>query len=159
MSIERAKVQPRLEFLYTSIFDVEPALEIGFTQYGLRRIIPISGGRFEGERLSGEVVPSGAADWQMLRKDGVLEVEARYVFKTHDGALIYVRNEGILQAPAEIMGELAAGECPEPDRYCFRTHPRFETSEESYTWLTQLFVVAVAEIRKNQVLVTAYSVS
>jgi hypothetical protein len=159
MGIERVNIQPGFEFLYTSVFDIESPIDLGFTQYGLRRILPISRGRFEGDKLSGEVVPGGAADWQILRNDGVLEVEARYTFKTHDGALIYVRNEGILRAPAEVLGELAMGGCPSPDRYYFRTHPRYETSHASYKWLTQLIAVAVAEVRKNQVIITAYSVT
>jgi hypothetical protein len=158
VSIDRVNIKPELELLYVSYFDIEAALDIGSSQYGLRRIIPITGGRFEGERLSGEVLPGGA-DWQILRKDGVLEVEARYVFKTDDGALIYVRNEGVLRATMEVLGKFVSGEYPPPDSYYFRTCPRFETSHESYTWINQILCLAVAEVRKAKILITVYSVT
>ncbi len=158
MSIDRVNIKPELELLYASYFDIETALDIGSSQYGLRRIIPIAGGRFEGERLSGEALPGGA-DWQILRKDGVLEVEARYVLKTDDGALIYVCNQGILRASMEVLGKFVSGEYPPPQNYYFRTCPRFETSHESYTWINQILSVAVAEVRKDRILITVYAVT
>lgn len=158
MPIERVNIKPELELLYVSYFNIEAALDIGTIQYGIRRIIPITGGRFEGQKLSGEVLPGGA-DWQILRKDGVLEVEARYVFKTDDGALIYVRNEGILRASMEVLGKFLSGEYPPPENYYFRTYPRFETSHDSYTWINQIVSLGVAEVRNAMVLITVYSVT
>ncbi len=70
------------------------AQELGDTPLGRRRIIGITGGQFFGERLSGRVLPGGA-DWQVIRGDGVADLDARYTLETSDGALIYVRNKGI----------------------------------------------------------------
>jgi hypothetical protein len=67
--------------------------ELGDTPQGRRRIIGITGGSFRGERLSGRVLPGGA-DWQVIRADGVADLDARYTLETADGALIYVRNHG-----------------------------------------------------------------
>jgi hypothetical protein len=53
---------------------------------------------FLGERLSGRVLPGGAA-WQVIRADGVASLDARYTTETADGALIYVRNRGYRQDP------------------------------------------------------------
>lgn len=41
--------------LFTLFIALHPTLELGQTPAGRRRILPVSGGHFSGERLSGEV--------------------------------------------------------------------------------------------------------
>jgi hypothetical protein len=115
--------------------------ELGETPHGRRRIIPITGGEFAGERLSGRVL-GGGADWQIVRHDGVAELEARYTLQTSDGALIYVSNTGYRHGPEEIIRKLAAGEAVPPSAYYMRTTPRFETGDERYAWLNRIVCVA-----------------
>src|SRR6185503_7853380 len=98
----------RLQPLFRAEITLAPAQELGDTPHGRRRIIPITGGGFRGERLSGRVLPGGA-DWQLIRPDGVAQLEARYTLETADGVLIYVRNDGYRHGPAEVMRQLAAG--------------------------------------------------
>lgn len=69
-------------------------LRIGPSSHGLRQLIPITGGEVSGPMLDGEIVPGGA-DWQLVRPDGVVELDARYTVRASDGALIHVRNRGI----------------------------------------------------------------
>ena len=52
----------------------------------------------------------GGADWQYVRGDGVLELEARYSIRTKDGTEIAVTNRGMRRAPPEIMDRLSRGE-------------------------------------------------
>jgi len=83
------------------IFKTEPAwiakvtigetIVLGDSKRGVRRVVPITGGTFEGPGIHGEVLPGGA-DWQLVRPDGVTELYARYLLKTHDGYLIQVIN-------------------------------------------------------------------
>jgi hypothetical protein len=94
-----------------------------------------------GERLSGRVLPGGA-DWQVIRADGVAELDARYTLETGDGALIYVRNRGFRHGPAEVLKRLAAGENVDPAQYYMRTTPLFETGDERYAWLNRMVCVA-----------------
>jgi hypothetical protein len=54
---------------------LNPALVVGETSHGTRRIIPITGGNFEGPKMKGEIL-DGGADWQIIRKDGGSELEA-----------------------------------------------------------------------------------
>jgi hypothetical protein len=70
-------------------------ISIGESKYGMRNIIPITGGSFSGQRLNGSVVPGGA-DFQ-LTPDGSadLQLDARYTLRTGDGELIAVRNCGV----------------------------------------------------------------
>ena len=118
-----------------------PAQELGDTPRGRRRIIPITGGSFAGERLSGRVLPGGA-DWRVIRADGVAELEARYTLETSDGALIYVRNDGYRHGPPEVLRRIAAGEAVDPTLYYMRATPRFETADPRYAWLNRTVCVA-----------------
>jgi hypothetical protein len=116
---------PRLEFIFAARVNVDAPLDLGDVGKGGRRIVAITGGDFSGPRLRGAVL-SGGADWQVLRSDGVAELEARYTLRTDDGALIYVRNHALRHGPAEVMVALAAGRPVAPDTYYFRGAAFFE---------------------------------
>jgi hypothetical protein len=130
-----------LQRLFKAEITLAPPQELGDTPQGRRRIIGITGGRFSGERLSGRVLPGGA-DWQVIRADGVAELDARYTLETNDGALIYVRNRGYRHGPADVINKLASGQSVDPALYYMRTTPRFETGEARYAWLNRIVCVA-----------------
>jgi hypothetical protein len=135
-----------LEKLFRAEITLAPPQELGDTPRGRRRIIGITGGRFSGERLSGRVLPGGA-DWQVIRADGVADLDARYTLETEDGALIYVRNRGLRHGPPEVLRQLAAGEAVDPARYYMRTTPLFETGDARYAWLNRIVCVATGARR------------
>lgn len=130
-----------LEFLLRARVELAPVQDLGDTPLGRRRIIAITGGRFEGPRLRGTILPGGA-DWQVIRPDGVTFVEARYTLETADGALVYVQNSGYRHGPADVIARLVAGEDVDPSLYYFRTTPWFETSAAQYDWLNRCVCVA-----------------
>jgi hypothetical protein len=131
---------PKLEFIFEARVTVEPPQELGDVGKGRRRIVPISGGEFSGPDLCGEVLPGGA-DWQIVRSDGVAELEARYTLRTDDGALIHVRNHALRHGPPEVMAALAAGRPADPQSYYFRGATFFETSAPPYAWLSRHIIV------------------
>jgi hypothetical protein len=151
-------VEPSLRLLYTSSVQVGQPMVVGATPYGERRIIPIKGGSFAGPRLSGKILPGGA-DWQVIRTDGIAELEARYTLETDDGALIYVLNQGIRSGSKEVMGRLARGEKVHPSEYYFRTRPVFETGAPKYQWLHRIVAVATGERLPDDVIITVYEVT
>ena len=155
MTIKAVSVEPHPELWYHSSFALGPAIEIGRTSSGWRRIVPITGGTFEGQRLAGRVLPGGA-DWQRLREDGVLEARARYVLETRDGARIDVENAGLLHAPPDVMAQLASGDAPPPESYYFRSTPRFETAHPSYLWLSRQIAVACGEVSTEGIHISVY---
>ncbi|HYY61230.1 MAG TPA: DUF3237 family protein, partial [Burkholderiales bacterium] len=106
----------RLEPLLRAEITLAAPQELGETPHGRRRIIAITGGSFRGERLAGRVLPGGA-DWQVLRADGVAELDARYTLETDDRVLIYVSNFGYRHGPADVLARLAAGEAVDPALY------------------------------------------
>ena len=140
----------RLEPLLRAEITLAPPQELGETPHGRRRVIAITGGSFRGEKLSGRVL-AGGADWQVIRADGVAELEARYTLETSDDALIYVRNFGYRHGPADVLARLAAGEAVDPSLYYMRTTPRFETGAERYRWLNRLICVATGARRAASV--------
>ncbi|HSA72065.1 MAG TPA: DUF3237 domain-containing protein [Burkholderiales bacterium] len=131
----------KLQPLFRAEITLAAPQELGETPQGRRRIIAITGGRFAGERLSGRVL-AGGADWQVIRPDGVADLDARYTLETSDGALIYVRNRGYRHGSPETMRRLAAGEAVDPSLYYMRTTPRFETGDARYAWLNRIVCVA-----------------
>ena len=136
-------VIPSLERLFRAVVEIAAPLSVGVTPLGERRIIPIIGGRFEGERLAGDVLPGGA-DWQLVRPDGTALLEARYTLRTRDGALVYVRNRGVRSGSPEVLARLARDEAVDPASYYFRTVPQFETGAPLYAWLNDLVAVGSA---------------
>ena len=131
----------KLEPLLRAEITLATPQELGETPHGRRRVIAITGGSFRGERLAGRVLPGGA-DWQLIRADGVAELDARYTLETVDRSLIYVRNFGYRHGPADVMRRLMAGDPVDPSLYYMRTTPRFETGAERYRWLNGLICVA-----------------
>ena len=121
--------------------ELEPMLHLGPTPYGDRRIVPIAGGRFEGPRLAGRIIPGGA-DWQVVRADGVADIEARYTLETAAGERILVRSEGLRHGPEEVIAALARGEPVDPARYYFRTVIRFETSAPALSWMNRMLTIS-----------------
>lgn len=148
-------VLPALEFIFEARVTVDAPLDLGDVAKGGRRIVPITGGDFSGPRIRGNVVPGGA-DWQVLRHDGVAELEARYTLRSDDGALIYVRNHALRHGPPEVIAALAAGRPVDPASYYFRGTVFFETSASQYTWLTKHFVVCSGEREPANVKVKFY---
>jgi hypothetical protein len=147
----------RLEPLLRAEITLAAPQELGDTPHGRRRVIAITGGSFRGERLSGRVLPGGA-DWQLIRADGVAELDARYTLETVDRALIYVRNFGYRHGPADVLQRLAAGEAVDPSLYYMRTTPRFETGAERYRWLNGLICVASGARRAASVELEVFAV-
>jgi hypothetical protein len=88
-------VVPGYEFICELEARLEAPVVIGVTPAGLKRMVPITGGCFEGPLLRGTGVPGGA-DWQYQRSDGVCVLEAIYLLRTDDGVTIQVRNHGRL---------------------------------------------------------------
>lgn len=123
----------------TLTVDFRGILPIGQTPAGLRRIAPVTGGRFDGERLSGAV--QGGADWVINRADGVMLIDVRLTLKTDDGALVYLTYQGRFLAEAEPMSRLARGAVLDPSEYSLAVVARFEASDERYRWLNDAIVV------------------
>jgi hypothetical protein len=147
---------PQPELVAELEAEVGPPLSVGRGVAGERRIVPILGGRIAGPRLTGEVM-AGGADYQLIRADGVAEIEARYTLRLEDGALVYVVNRGLRHAAPEDMARLLRGEPVPPERVYFRTAPAFETAAPAHAWLTRGLFLGLGERRPDSVRVRIFA--
>jgi Protein of unknown function (DUF3237) len=117
---------PTFEYVMTVVAKIDAPIAMGKTPQGDRRVVPISGGDFDGPNLKGAIMPGGE-DWQLVRPDGVTELDARYWLKTDDGVIIRVRNRALaVPAPA------GSG-----DRSAVRCAPEFDAPIGKYDWLNK----------------------
>jgi len=130
--------------LFSMRLAVDALLAVGGPQGNGRRIGGISGGTFEGDRLSGTVMPGGT-DWQMLRGDGAVQLDARIVLKTDDDALIAMTYVGLRHGLPDVLERLNRGEPVDPGDYYFRIVPSFATSDPRYDWLNRVVAVATGQ--------------
>jgi len=144
--------------LMTMHVKVGTPLNVGAVPHGTRRTAPLGGGTFEGPRLRGTILPGGSADWQLLRSDGVLEMDLRFTLQTGDGALISMRSFGLRHGPPEVMAAIGRGETVDPSTYYFRTMPRFETAHPAYMFLNRLIAVATGDRRPEGPIYTIHEV-
>src|ERR1700752_2913351 len=136
------------------IGEVTSAGEIGT---GVRRIISIVGGEVKGEGINGTVFAFGA-DFQIIRPNELIELEAKYAFETDDGAVVYVENKGLRFGPVDLLQKLKRGEPVDPKLIYFRTVPKFETGAEKYRWLMEHIFVPPAARHADRVVIDAHMV-
>ncbi len=150
--------QPGLEFCFRISVDVTGGIhEPGKTAKGIRKVVPITGGTFEGPNIKGKIVPGGY-DWQLLRADGVVEIDARYMLETDDGDLITLTDTGLRHGRPEVMQRLAKGEEVDASAYYFRSIPVFETGNPQLAWLMQSVFIATGTRKPKHVFIDVWRV-
>lgn len=77
---------------------VEPPVPLDADSMGPVRLVRIAGGTVSGT-LSGMVLPGGT-DWQQVRADGSVEIEARYLLELADGVRVELQSRGLRCAGA-----------------------------------------------------------
>jgi len=149
------QLSTRYVFTITArIGEVTSAGEIGT---GVRRIIPIIGGEVKGEGINGKVCPFGA-DFQIIRPNELIELEAKYAFETDDGAVVCVENKGLRFGPVDLLQKLKRGEPVDPKLIYCRTVPRFETGAAKYRWLMETLFIGSAARHADRVVIDVHRV-
>jgi hypothetical protein len=128
---------------------LHPIQDIGVTPLGHRRVVPVSGGTFLGERLRGIVLGHAGNDWLLTRADGSFQQDVRLTLQTDDGALIMMSYRGVRHSSPEVASRMASGEQLPRDQYYLRTAPFFETGSPRYAWLNTIVSVGVGERLPN----------
>ena len=144
------------EYVFTITVTIGSVTSAGDLGHGVRRIIPITGGDVRGD-ISGKVCAFGA-DFQIIRPNELIELEAKYAFETDDGAVVYVENKGIRFGPFELLQQLKRGEPVDPKLIYFRTVPKFETGAEKYRWLMQNLFIGSAARHADRVVIDVHQV-
>lgn len=135
--------------VWHAVVDIAERQPWGLGPRGERWGVPILGGHFWGgpgfEALHGQVC-AGGADRQTLRPDGIKELDALYEMRTHDGAVLTVHNQVLID------------ETVEPERYA-RSCIRVSAPQGPHDWLNRrLFVGTLHVLRpaRQAVLVRGY---
>ena len=128
--------------LFRLLITLHPTLELGRTPAGGRRIFPVSGGHFEGDRLKGEVSPLIGSDLLLARGDGTSQQDVRLLLVAEDGGLILMTYRGVRRASPAVDQRLANGETVDASEYYLRTTPYFETAAPALAWLNGIVTVA-----------------
>lgn len=136
----------RFQPLFTVQFQTSPQIVGDVPQGYFRRAGVIASGSFQGERLSGKVLPGGG-DWLFRRSDGVIHIDVRAMLESDSGEVIYMTYTGRLKAGADIEDRLARGETIEPHEIYFRTAVQFETAANRLSWLNDIVAFGIGHRR------------
>jgi hypothetical protein len=145
------------KYVFTLTVRIGEVTSAGETGHGVRRIIPILGGEVRGAEVNGKVCAFGA-DFQIIRPNELIELEAKYAFETDDGAVVYVENTGIRFGPVDLLQKLKRGEPVDPGLIYFRTVPKFETGSDKYRWLMQNLFIGSAARHADHVVIDVHQV-
>jgi hypothetical protein len=156
-SQDRAAAPPKLELVFTLRAQLGAPQVLGQFPEGTRRMIPVTGGTFEGPGIKGKILPGGA-DWQVIHADGFTEVDAQYVLETDRGERIHVRNTGMRHGPADVIARLNAGERVDQSQIYFRTAPVFDTAAPGLQWMRRAIFICVGERYPDEVVIRFYRV-
>ncbi|MEU9555864.1 DUF3237 domain-containing protein [Streptomyces fumanus] len=141
---------PALDFVFEIRAEVAAPLHIGHGDGERTVFIPITGGSVDGPRLRGTVLPGGG-DWNSTRGE-VSELEARYLIRAEDGAVIDIVNRGYYRpdpgSADQFDGELRVAEAG----HYFRTSPVFRTDAPAHRWLAGTVFVGLARTEGEQVI-------
>lgn len=145
---------PLMTLTLTVAFD--KMTSVGKTPAGLRRIAPVTGGTFVGERLRGAVI--GGADWVINRPDGVMVIDVRLTLETDDGASIYLTYQGRFLASPDAMARFNRGAVLERSEYSLAVTAKFECGDARYAWLNDTVAVGTGEQTKSGPVYTLFEV-
>lgn len=128
------------------------------TSRGLRRMVPINGGRLNGPAMRGRVL-AGGADFQLILAEGTeSHLDARYVIELDDGSRLFVINRALRVAAPEIAEQLRQGKAVDPDRVYFRCQPSIEAASPAWQWLNACQIVGTGQRLPDKVLLSLYRV-
>jgi hypothetical protein len=143
--------------MFAMRLDVGPLQIVGAAPGSFRRIGVVSGGSFEGERLSGRVL-DGGNDWQTVHSDGSTMLNVRLVLRTTDDALICMSYQGLRHGPTDVIARVEKGESVDPSAYYFRIAPIFETSSAKYGWTNRIIAVGAGFRRSDGPIYSVFEV-
>ena len=137
---------PQLEHAFSISIDLTGLKWVKPTSQGATRAaIYAASGKVEGPRLNGKVIPMSGGDFPLVRPDGVIDFDARYLLEADDGAVIYMQNRGYRWGSDEVMAKMARNEPVRADEYYMRVSPKFDAPAGPHEWLSKHVFVGVAE--------------
>ncbi|RMY46489.1 hypothetical protein D0865_09253 [Hortaea werneckii] len=170
---------PSLQFLFHLECDMEDFHHIGQGPFGNRSTVIVSnpliqslddqtsltlsqfkGGRFEGPRMRGTILPGGG-DWEIVQDHDDIQtahLNTRYNLQTHDGAIIYIQTTGTRTGKRSVLEKLGEDKSISPDQFRMRLNLTLETGDSRYSWVNDGVFIASSGRSGTQVIYDAYQV-
>lgn len=130
------------------VFDYEilqkEDVEITGTASGDILISPTSGGRFDGPRMRGEMLPVGLG--LCYTHGAANDIRSSTLLRTDDGCDILMHMEAVYDVDPETEERLIRGEAVDPDSYYYKGRVSFETGSPKYQWLQRRLCVCECAI-------------
>lgn len=129
-------------------FTLEATFDLGMfhaTSAGEKGFLRVGGGNVTGPKLQGTLADQ-AGDWPVLRPDGIVESDARYMIRAADGEQIYMRSRGYLRA--DDIEAFRAGS-PTAGSLYYRCALQFDTSVGPHQWLTRSVFVGSGRLTRE----------
>ncbi|WP_338703022.1 DUF3237 domain-containing protein [Streptomyces sp. Q6] len=133
---------PALTFAFEIRAHLEPSLHIGHGDGEVTEFTPIVGGTVDGPLLRGTVL-AGGGDWSSTRGE-VCELDARYLLRAEDGAVIDVVNRGYYRPAPDVPDQFDGDLQVTHAGHYYRTHPVFRTDARAHRWLAETVFVGLA---------------
>ncbi|HKO27268.1 MAG TPA: muconolactone Delta-isomerase family protein [Solirubrobacteraceae bacterium] len=149
---------PGLTPVYRLEATVGEPIDLGDTDHGRRRIIPLTGGSVIGPTINGELLPGASADWQTVLSDGTALGDIRYTLQTEGGDVLYVRSQSVRHGSPDVLDRLARGEDVDPSEYTFRASTHIETAAAELDWLNKGVFMSVGGRLPSRVMYETYLV-
>jgi hypothetical protein len=156
-ALETTLAAPALARFADLSVHVAAPIEVGAVGHGSRRLIPIRGGTCVARDWSARVL-EGGADFQLIVNERMATLQARYVLETDAGDRIYVQNDAVRTAQADVMARLVRGEPVDPALVYFRCVPRFEVSAPSLAWMMERLFIGTGARRPDEVVMRFFEV-
>lgn len=138
---------PQMEYAFSIALDLTGFRRVSPSAMGEQRAaVYAAGGTIDGPRLKGTVVPMSGGDFPLIRPNGVIDFDARYLLEADDGAIIYMQNRGYRWPRSqEIANRMNRDEAVNWNDYYMRVTPKFDAPAGRHEWLSQHVFVGVAE--------------
>lgn len=138
--------EPQFEYAFTISIELAGIQWVRPSSIGATRAaVYAASGTVEGPRLNGRVIPMSGGDFPLVRPNGVIDFDARYLLEADDGAIIYLQNRGYRWADEQAMAKMARNEPLDPGEYYMRVSPKFDAPDGPHEWLSRHVFVGVAE--------------
>jgi hypothetical protein len=138
---------PRFEHAFTIGIELSrPRWVMPSARGDTRAAIYAAAGEISGPRLNGRVIPMSGGDFPLVRPNGVIEFDARYLLEADDGAVIYLENRGYRWARSEDAAiRISRNEDAGFDEYYMCVTPKFDAPAGAHEWLSKHVFVGIAE--------------
>ena len=130
---------------------------IGEVNGEIMEVTPVTGGRFEGEKLKGRVCNFGG-DWGFLSGEKLNRLNNRFILETDDREFIAVETKGYLcMSEKEMEDFYTRGDYSVKDYY-FSETVKFASGSPKYSWLNDKITVSKGFLTEDGVRIEVYEI-